>query len=173
MANDQEGTGALEAKREWVQRVLKINLSGTVAASVTAGISPVTLGKSILLWRKVVTKGWTDLRALRGKIVDAMHANDDMQAEDYKTVESNLYLLDAVSERLNESLIDDLTDLQNAPVDQRAAAIGKVQSRLQEYLTFVDSNPILGLLASNEFLPLNTKSELSAALSGIKAAIAA
>jgi hypothetical protein len=172
MSENQTDIGASQSQREWVARVLDVSLAGPPTNGAThAAISPVQLGKSILLWRGVIAKTATDLANLRGKIMTAMHDDADMQADDYAKVEGNFYLLDAVTDRLNESLADELTDLQNAPLDKRASPIATVQARLKEYITFAESDPTLDMLADNEYLPLTTKAELLQTLRAIEATV--
>jgi len=174
MSDTQADTGATEAQRYWITRVLQLELSEPGSnGSKQEGISPVQLGKSILLWRGAVAKTATDLTTLRGKIMEKLHADADMQADDYTKVEGNFHLFDTITDRLNESLVNELTDLQNAARDKRAAPVATVQTRLKEYIAFVETYPTLDMLADNEYLPLTTKSDLLKTLRAIDAAISA
>jgi hypothetical protein len=174
MSDTQAETGATQAQRHWITRVLQLELSEPAPNTARQpDISPVQLGKSILLWRGVVAKTATDLATLRGKIMTALHADADMQADDYAKVEGNFNLFDTITDRLNESLVDELTVVQNAAPDKRAAPVATVQARLKDYIAFVETYPPLDMLADNEYLPLTTKTDLLKTLRAIEAAISA
>jgi hypothetical protein len=174
MSDTQAHTGATQAQRHWITRVLQMELSEPDSNSAKQpGISPVQLGKSILLWRGAVAKTATDLTTLRGKIMTALHADADMQTDDYAKVEGNFNLFDTITDRLNESLVDELTDVQNAAPDKRATPIATAQARLKEYIAFVETYPTLDMLADNEYLQLTTKADLLKTLRAIDAAISA
>ncbi len=130
--------------------------NGKAAGSATAQ----QLAKSKTAWTATRTKVDADVQKLKKAIADA--TKNDNGGHDIEK------LFDTAVQPLMETLSDELSELldraSQAQDSERGGVMADVQRVIATHLKFVESNPIIGHLDDNPFLPISIGKTLTATL---------
>ena len=112
-------------------------------------ISVRELGEVRLEWRPVRTNAGGEIARLKQAIIDEYKAIPEAGEK----VDKALKTLDATISRLDDRLTDELDAVLNADDSKRPPLAIKARKTLGEYISFVDSDPIMQALDDNDILP--------------------
>lgn len=167
------------ARREWLLRVLDHDVGDRIVQDRSAQpttvrnivISPVKFGKAALLWRGMWAKADRQLQTLRDAVIAAMLDDEDVDPDEYGTIRQNIDDVAALTARLNLSLADQIDELVGAVPEKIEAPLVRLHKRVDQYMSYLETDEMVGLLADNEFHPVSVKTDLLTALRTIKEAV--
>ncbi len=121
--------------------------------------SQVALTQSRLAWDQVRKFVQGELRKLESAILA-----ESTEEEDYDAIQAGSKQLYEVLDVLDERLIDKLDEALNADGDKRRALHGEAREIIDEYLDFVNSEPLMQDIDDSGFVDLQIRSTLTTRL---------
>ncbi len=146
--------------------------SGPAAAEVGAGgVSVMRLGKARIEWIDLRSTSISEIGRLKGLISEAYQGDPNGQAQ----VSSAITQLDRVFATLNENMQAQLDEVLNESDPKKRASLAATAGKtMSDFLSYVDSDPIVAAIDGNEFDPSMTViAPLRAKLNDIGAALGA
>ena len=149
-------------QNNWVERVLGLRLSG--AAPRGDGRAGVRLTQALMVWNATRIDTRKQIEALQAAVLST--AKDE---EDYVDILANIGNLDAVMERLDDSLGAKLSEIRTTPDPaEKARLSGEARKLVQALQGFVETDTLLAdMNAGNGFMDLGVKPKLQTALAAM------
>ena len=148
----------------WVQRVLGFDPVAPGAAAPPAAIYV----KSRMVWIATRAKVESEIARLHGALTSAYQGHGAAEALEtaFKTrVEAMLHALDgSLAEKLDEAN-------QAKDAAQRAELVQQARQIMQRYQAYVASEPLIGKLDANPFVPVAIEKTLTATLTALSKAV--
>ena len=175
------GTAALDKLKDGLRHALTPSQPSPSQPSVStpppAGdtaprtISVVNMQKSRLAWDGLRKSLQSQLKALEGKIIEAVKAhNEDEAAEDSfneaQTV-AGIGTLHKVLDQFDGSLIDKLDEALNAEGQARQTLHDEAVGIVKRYQDFVASDPMIAVIDDNGFMPTAIRPALEKTLAAL------
>lgn len=160
-----------EAKLGELRTALENASAGTTGGNGTGnggGASTVTYAKSRLAWIAARKKIESEIEKLRAEIVSTYQA-EGIAGEIETSYRGRVA---PVLEALDESLADKLDEATNATdATVRAGLVAEAKEIMQRYQTYLSSEPLIGDLDDNPFVPLAIRQTISATLGALEKAV--
>ncbi|KQP35420.1 hypothetical protein [Pseudorhodoferax sp. Leaf274] len=131
-------------------------------------VSQVAFTQSRLAWDQVRKFVQGELRKLESAILA-----ESTEEEDYDAIQAGSKQLYEVLDVLDERLIDKLDEALNAEGDQRRALHGEAREIIDEYLDYVNSEPLMQDIDDSGFVDLQIRSTLTTRLQKMAADLGA
>ncbi|MCP4043198.1 MAG: hypothetical protein GY731_14785, partial [Gammaproteobacteria bacterium] len=174
-ASEQAGAGQYAKAIKAIKRLAGMIQEAMPEETVPEGdggpeeikVSFVAMQKSRLAWdgaRKTVA---AELRKLEQAILEACR-----EEPDFEEIANRTQQLYRILDTLDERLLDKLDDALNAQEQELRSSIHReAQGLIREYLTFVDSDPLILEVDTNPFTPVAVKKTMTATLSKLSVAL--
>ncbi|WP_445682290.1 hypothetical protein [Radicibacter daui] len=163
--------GDVAGARDALQALAALSRLSAESADNPPRGSFVALQKSRLDWDALRKNIQTQLQSLEKSIFDAVRAhNADPAAEDIfeeEEVTLGVGQLYRILDGLDTRLIDKLDEALNSEGDQRRARHAEAARIVEEYQSFVDSDPLIGEIDENGFLPTSIRGDALSALGAL------
>lgn len=122
----------------------------------------VNYAKARLAWLAARQKAQSELHLLREDILDTYEDDEDNTFPD---LTDRIGHLDKILVTLDESLADTLDAALNATVDDKRHALHRqAQQQIEQFLAYVEQDPLLANIDSNPFVPVTVRATLHTTL---------
>lgn len=122
----------------------------------------VNYAKARLAWLAARQKAQAELHLLREDILDTY---EDDEENTFPDLADRIGQLDQILVTLNESLADTLDAALNAPVDDKRHALHRqAQQQIEQFLAYVEQDPLLANIDNNPFVPVTVRATLHTTL---------
>lgn len=151
----------LALRNDWVKRVLGLGLNGRPPPDPRTGVR---LTRALMTWNGARVQVGQQIGLLQKAILAA-----SSEEAEYPDILANIGNLDAVMDRLDDSLSAKLSELRTTPDPATKAAVsGEARKMVQELQSYVATDELLADIdGNNGFLTLDIKARLSQALAAM------
>lgn len=162
----QQDFAAASAAVQALQKAIEEPPSAQPRQSATGTVA---YGKARLAWIATRHKIEGEVNKLRDQII-ANYQADGMVNELKQAYETTVK---PVLDTFDEELADKLDDAQNAAnPEERAQLVAQARAALRRYQSYLDTDPLIGDLDGNPFVPLTIKTTVGTALAAVGKALA-
>ena len=162
-------SNGIEAKKEWVERVLGIQFAGNTSSMIEAKQpakpqgSAVRLAQGLLVWNSTRSYVGQQIAKLQGAILA------DMQHEpDFEDIKANIGNLEELLETLDDSLSAKLGELRGTTdLAQKAKLSDEAKVIVARFQSYVAEDALMNEIDDNGFVPLDIKPKVTAALAAV------